>query len=336
MNKFGQILRVILPVRIRKIGGKISRRIELKKLYRLDLNRFSKSAINLVSNMDAINLRSSITMGYHGIEKGFCKPKFRFGFGKNAIQSLGVYLLEYYNKGYNMQDQRVKTAIGVLEKYCEIHEGKSEYLNSVKSILDSIHVPKSAQNVGLKQYDREKIINSVKSDFQSLALNRMSVRDYGEEVVDKNLIEEALQIAMKTPSVCNRQTWMVHLITDSILLKRVLEIQGGFSGNGANLSNVILVTTNAKYFSGSIERNQGYIDGGIYLMSVVYALTYKGMATCILNAAFDYKREKEIRVLLGIDESELLIGFVTIGNYPGKFKCPVSVRDSYDEHLIIH
>jgi nitroreductase len=174
---------------------------------------------------------------------------------------------------------------------------------------------------------------ALKNDFRSLANSRVSVRDYGEEEVDTRLIEEALDISMKTPSVCNRQTWMAHLVTNQELVDKILAIQSGFSGNGTNLRSLILVTTNVKYFSGPNERNQGYVDGGIYLMSLVYALTYKGLATCILNTDFDLKRESELRFLLRLEESELLIGIITIGTYPETFKAPVSIRDSYKEHL---
>jgi hypothetical protein len=94
---------VFLPVRIRKIGGKILRRRDLKKLYRNDFKRFSESAIGLVSNMDAINLRSRITIGYHGIEKGFCKPNFRFGFvssvpGRIVTFSTKTGLLDHWKR----------------------------------------------------------------------------------------------------------------------------------------------------------------------------------------------------------------------------------------------
>lgn len=71
-------------------------------------------------------------------------------------------------------------------------------------------------------------------------------------------------------------------------------------------------------------------------MSLVYALTYEGLATCVLNAEFDFERERQLRVLLNIEDSEMLIGFITIGTYPEKFKSPVSVRDSYERHLMIH
>jgi nitroreductase len=91
---------------------------------------------------------------------------------------------------------------------------------------------------------------------------------------------------MKSPSVCNRQPWKVHLIEDEQLLHQVMTAQGGFAGNGHNMQLLLLVTVDLRYFSTSSERNQGFVDGGIYLMSLVYALTYHKMATCILNADF--------------------------------------------------
>ena len=71
-------------------------------------------------------------------------------------------------------------------------------------------------------------------------------------------------------------------------------------------------------------------------MSLVYALTYNEIATCILNAMFDKNRDQEIRNLLGIEEPEILIGFIALGTYPDRFKAPASLRDSSSKCLRIH
>lgn len=69
-------------------------------------------------------------------------------------------------------------------------------------------------------------------------------------------------------------------------------------------------------------------------MSLVFAITYNEIATCILNAMFN--KNKEIRKLLGIEEPEIFIGFIALGTYPDKFKVPASLRDSSTKCLKVH
>ncbi|MGF3194962.1 hypothetical protein [Facklamia sp. P13055] len=63
-------------------------------------------------------------------------------------------------------------------------------------------------------------------------------------------------------------------------------------------------------------------------MSLIYALTYKGVANCSLNANFEIEKEKYFRDLLDIDLSEDLIGFIAYESYPNKVLFAKSPRDS--------
>jgi len=51
---------------------------------------------------------------------------------------------------------------------------------------------------------------------------------------------------------------------------------------------------------------------------------------------FNKNKDEEIRKLLGIEESEISIGFIALGNYPDTFKAPASLRDSSTKCLRIH
>ncbi|MGH2182869.1 nitroreductase family protein, partial [Enterococcus faecalis] len=125
-------------------------------------------------------------------------------------------------------------------------------------------------------------LNRKEVDFKYLALNRYSIRDYDSSDVDLGMLNEAIEIALKSPSVCNRQSARVYVINDKKEIKELLNIQGGF--NGYELPPcLILVTCDIQDFIDISERNQPYIDGGIFAMSLIYALEYQGFATCTLN-----------------------------------------------------
>src|SRR5699024_12781328 len=170
---------------------------------------------------------------------------------------------------------------------------------------------------------------------EELSTYRYSIRDFGEKVIDDEDIYDAIQIATKTPSVCNRQAYKVYQIKNTTKLEKVYELQGGLTTNGDNLQQFLLVTCNREFMNGPHERNQTYMDGAMYLMSLIYALTYKQIATCTLNTNFTLEKEKAMRDLLDVSYSEDLIAFVAIGSFAEETKYAKSPRDSWEDITVV-
>jgi nitroreductase len=330
------LIKRLLPAPVKRLLHKIFDKYILSRQVWVDINRYRKFAFALNGNNDIHNLFARLTLHTHAIEKGLSNPNIRIGFGQNALKSLKETMLEYKTAGYNLNEERFLSAFIVLQKYCDLHKDYPEYTSNIYEFLELFVVSPPPLQVGAVEYHKEQILEKAKLSFDKLASSRISVRDYSPVEVDDNLIYDSINIAMKTPSVCNRHSWRVHFIKDKELLAKTLLLQGGFRGNGLNLGKLLLVTVDLRYFSSVNERNEGYIDGGIFLMSLVYALTYNGIATCILNAMFNKNKDEEIRKLLGIEDPEILIGFIALGNYPDTFKVPASLRDSSTKCLRIH
>lgn len=330
------LIKRLLPAPVKRLLHKIFDKYILSRQVWVDINRYRKFAFALNGNNDIHNLFARLTFYTHAIEKGLSNPNIRFGFGQNAIKGLKKAMLDYKEAGHNLDEERFLSAFIVFQKYCELHKAHPEHTSHIYEFLEQFAVSPPPLQVGAVEYHKEEILEKAKLSFDKLAVGRISVRDYSPVEVDDNLIYDSINIAMKTPSVCNRQSWRVHFIKDKELLAKTLSIQGGFTGNGLNLGKLLLVTVDLRYFSSVNERNEGYIDGGIFLMSLVYALTYNEIATCILNAMFNKNKDEEIRKLLGIEESEISIGFIALGNYPDTFKAPASLRDSSTKCLRIH
>lgn len=144
-------------------------------------------------------------------------------------------------------------------------------------------------------------------------------------------IESALSISMKTPTVCNRQPNRVYVVKNKKVMEKVLEIQGGYKGYKLP-AILILVSTDNRAFVSINERNEGFIDGGLFSMSLLYALEYEGLGACALNAMMNHDKEQEIKRILNVSEFENLIMFIAVGQIPDKgVKCPKSQRDTYQK-----
>lgn len=326
------LIKKIMPTVLILLVRRIRQKIEIEKLYNFDQKRLKKYAYSINNNYSEENLRSKITFHYHAIEKGLSNSNLRLGFGKRAFKELFWAMDEYINRGYPTNDYRFQSAISVIKSYIELHQMHSF---SIQWIEDQMEKYSNYLNEDNLELGGSKIIRASELPefgnipFESLSKSRYSVRDFGIGELDDSKVFEAINIASKTPSVCNRQAWKVRFIKSPDKVKNTLIIQNGLTGNGENLNKLLVVTADKQYMNGGHERNQTYIDGGLFTMSLLYALTSKGIASCTLNASFDLKRESKMRQLLQVKESEDFIAVIAIGTYPDTFKVAKSPRDDY-------
>ncbi|NKB56014.1 MAG: hypothetical protein GKS00_06735 [Alphaproteobacteria bacterium] len=155
---------------------------------------------------------------------------------------------------------------------------------------------------------------------------RHSVRQFTDLAVDRQLIEESLKRAQRTPSVCNRQCARVHVLTDSKAKAKALSFQNGNRGFGSQASVIFIVTADLSVFTDAGERFQGWIDGGMYAMSLVYALHSLGLGSCTLNWSVAPGIDRRMRSALNIPENELVIMMIAAGHIPDSFKVASSPR----------
>lgn len=331
-------LKKLLPesmiINLRKKMKPYHRNRQFKKLYDFDKKRYKKYSYEFSNEMDFDNLRSKITFHYHSIEKGLSNSRFRGGFGKTAFTELFFAMDKYLEKGYPTDDARFQQAISTITAYVnrhnEINIGVPEVSKKLESYLK--YDTGRIENVGGATIkEKSSTEDYAELNFKDLALNRHSIRDFGSARFPEECLVDAIEIANKTPSVCNRQSTHVYYIKDSAKMEQIFNLQGGLTTHGENLQGILLVTANRKYMNGPHERNQTYIDGGLYLMSLVYALTYKNIATCVLNANFTLEKELESRKILGISEAEDLIAFVAVGTYPENIRYANSPRDTAED-----
>lgn len=166
-------------------------------------------------------------------------------------------------------------------------------------------------------------------------LTRHSIRDYGREKIEDKRVFEAIEIATKSPSACNRQPWKVYYVKSKDIIENILDIQGGFTGHGKNIQGLLLITSDNSYYGGPHERNQNFVDGGIFVASLIYALTANQIATCPLHADLHGEQLGKIKSKLSIKKGEDLISFIAFGSFPESGKYANSPRDSYSDISIV-
>lgn len=245
----------------------------MNKAYSIDQKRFKESAFNIIKFKRKENIEAKIIFHYHSLEKGLSNINFRLGFGKNAYTQLIEALEAFIQNDYNRNSIAFLSGISVLNEYVLKHQETSVDVSYIKSKLEKLNGNRKIEELGgIFTLHKNQIITASKSNFETLAMNRYSVRDYSNKVIDDEKISKALQIASKTPSVCNRQPWNIYILKNKELINNVLEVQGGFIGHGNNIGALILIASNNHFLSDYTERNQGFTDCGMFSMSLIYAL----------------------------------------------------------------
>ena len=103
----------------------------------------------------------------------------------------------------------------------------------------------------------------------------------------------------------------------------------GCRGFGDRASSILVVTSDLQAWGFGEQWFGPYIDGGIYLMNLLYALHFNKVGACPLNWYASLENDSKLRVLLQIPENEIVIAMIACGSLKKNFKLAYSKRKNY-------
>lgn len=273
---------------------------------------------------------ASLLVVSHVLEKGLTMPDRHLGFGQPRVRML-LAMLRSYIDDYDAKPIQVQSSINDLAEYLYIHESAQFQLpEDITSGINEILKYRSSNEkiTSIKSTSSEYFVEDV--DFEKLAKSRRSLRYYSDKEVSMTDLIDALKIAQTAPSACNRQATRVKIIQSKKAKEYVLSIQNGTRGFGHLADKILLVTSDMSNWA-PIDRNSAFLDAGIFTMNLLYALHYKKICACPLNADMNSKTFKEIHKVLNIPASEIPVCFITIGNAPDVFNIAKSERINVED-----
>ena len=324
----------VTPRRLKDVYKAISIKWRLHRNYAYDHKRYKRWSGLPVHEPSRINLRSLITMDYHRVEKGLSLAAPRPGFGKPTIVSLIRNLNQYLDR-FGI-DSHAIVATNALRAYSEFNRRHNATDESIDKQIERLEERVKHSEVchargGIIELSREQIQNASTIDLTEFFASRHSIRSFSGKPVPRQLIERAVAMAQKTPSVCNRQAWRVYCFHDGDKKKAVLAHQNGNRGFGEQASWVLVVTCNLGHFVSVGERNQAWIDGGMFAMSLLYALHSLGLGACPLNWSVEKETNEALRKTAQLDEQDATIMLIAVGHLPDNLCVAQSPRKSLDE-----
>jgi len=291
----------------------------------------------LVANLGSSNnekskekFKARLMITGHIIEKGLSLKDVRAGFGEEKIIDLLDNLQKYY---FRYGDVNFATyMLVIIKEYIDFNKTKGHMNSAIIKKNDELNIlinpDFSTLKGGVKKITKKQIYDKALIDFEAFVNTRFSIRNFSEEPVNIELVKKAIKIAGKTPSACNRQPWKVHLFVSKKSINKILDYQTGARQFKEQIGCAILVTCSYNSFFGG-EYHQPYVNGGLYAMTLIYALHSLGLGTIALNMGFVYKKLDKLHEIIDIKKDEVPILLIGVGNIPEQLNVACSERFNY-------
>lgn len=276
-------------------------------------------------------LAASLLFQYHKLEKGLVMPGPRRLFGIEPALAVIDHLERWHRAGHPLTDPVYLGALEALQAYRD--RLAQESLDQHGTVLPRVHGflqlhGTRTPELATPQPLAPAVVDPARSysDLQALAQRRRSVRSFKPDPVPEEILRKAAAVAQLAPSVCNRQTCQVVVISEPELKRKALAYQNGNRGFGHLAPLVLLITADESDFFDASERHQPYMDGGLFTMSFILALESQGVSSCCLNWCATPRNDKAVHRVLGIPASVRIVTMMVVGYAAADCVVPRSPR----------
>ena len=298
-----------------------------------DFKIYYLSAIRSTNYLSG-SIEGKIIKKAHSLEKRLSFANCDASFGREKAYDLLV-LLEKHVSNKEISKTMICWAYNILcifAEECMKLQEKTEFLDRLKKLAPFISKEISTTIAGVVEYSKQELLLDRESSFEKFSLTRHSIRNFSGKI-DNVYIRKAVSLALRCPSTCNLQPCRAYLIQNEKDLEIIIDLQRGNRGFSDEIPQLIIITADLSLYGGFRERNQCFVDGGIFALSLSYALHHLGFASCILNWASAGKEDILAAHVLGIPKNERIVAMMAIGEMPEKIVVPVSRRRTADEVL---
>ena len=284
-----------------------------------------------VGRVTEIQLTSELLFQFHKIEKGLVLPGPKRFFGEEPAKAVINLLTTWSENSLSKSNPVYLGALETLQAYnSRLIEYSLDKENKVLPLLaeflqnNPLRTPDLITPQKLPTVSQSTLLQH--DAFKELTLARRSVRSFDLQPVPIDRIQAAVELALLSPSACNRQPCKIYLVQNEAKKKDLLALQNGNRGFGHLIPTLAIIVADTAVFFDASERHEPYIDGGLFSMSFMYALTSQGVATCSLNWCVAPENDRALKRLLKMPASEVVIMLLAIGYPDGETSVPRSPR----------
>ena len=318
-----------LKLRVKRVWLGLESTRETSTAFAYDCRRYLRYSSTRGAGSHQHNLAAKITERYHMIEKGLSLPEPRPGFGRGVIPRL-VELIELYLVRFG-EDAVITSAVGALRAYQDFNLSVGVPLSELPAsdrlgaLLERANVPVVPVG-GTREISRQEINAAVAGVDLGFFTSRHSTRVFEHKPVTEAEIEFALAAATTAPAVCNREFSAVTIWKERDEIGSILRLQGGARGFAEEVSTLAMVSVSVRTFWSAAERNQAWVDGGMFAMNFILGLHAQGLGAVPLNWSKPPTTDRAMRSLIGLPDDRVIIMFIAFGHLKDHYRVAASPR----------
>jgi len=213
-------------------------------------------------------------------------------------------------------DDQLRWAVDVLAEYFDTVD-RTQPISSAESEFTDFLSEISYTPNGRVPFPRHELDESPVSPdaMKQLAVQRTSTRWFQDQAVPHEKIDEAIEIAMQSPSACNRQSYEYRLYDDQELVDEISSLAIWVSGYSDNIPCLAVIIGKQRAYFNDRDKHVIYIDASLSAMAFQFALETQGLASCCINWPAIAENERKMEGLLDLDPDESVVMLMAIG-YP--------------------
>jgi len=314
-------------------------RRDLRRAYGYDQSVYLRGSGLLRQYSHQASIEAQIIKTYHRLEKGLALAAPRPGFGRDAVELL-LTECETHLRLFGANTS-LRRSLETLDAYVEFNRSKAADIEWLGPRLEAFRADLASlgflsnglPEAGTLAVSKASIHQAARLDLSGFFAQRYSVRQFSGDSIEPALFEQAARMAQKTPSVCNRESGTAYVIQDKAEMAKLLALQNGNRGFGDQAGALLIFTSRLDTFLSVGERYQGWIDGGLFAMSWIYALHSLGLGSCCLNWSVEPHEDMALKRAAGIPDDQLVIMLLAVGHLPEQFQVASSPRRPLDQVL---
>jgi len=135
--------------------------------------------------------------------------------------------------------------------------------------------------------------------------------------------------------VCNRQGARAYYFDEPAQIAAILAIHGGSQGFADQVPGLFVVAYDIRTFENVFERNQGWIDGGLFAMNLLTALHGLGLGAVPLNWSRRNGATSRLRKIAAVPEHDNVVMMIAAGHPREGYRVARSARRPVSDILRI-
>lgn len=265
-----------------------------------------------------------IIRNIHRVEKGLSMEDRRAVFAESYIRQVVDDLRSVWDQS---NDERLEWAVDVLAEYFDTVEMRPA-ISAAKSDFEDFLCEIDYQPTDQTPLRREEIKESpvTPEALEQLSRRRTSTRWFKDKDVPRKKLDNAMEVAVQSPSACNRQSYEFRFYDDKELIEKISSLAMGATGYRENIPCLTVIIGKQRAYFDDRDRHVIYIDASLAAMAFQFSLETQGLASCCINWPAIPHRERKIEELLGLDPDECVIMLMAVGYPDPDGKVPYSKK----------